>query len=172
MIDFREIAPDGQELRSVSALYCTCFNAPSMREDWTQESALAYFRERIAEGSVFGVVEGAGGALAAVGCGGPYERSFIARDLAVLGYDYPGHFYISLVAVDERMRGRGVARAMVRGFCERARAQGDAGIIVRCRAENAPMLRVFSRAGFSEILRYTAELGGVTCERVVLKKGF
>ncbi len=168
MIDFRDIAPDGQALRAIAALYCTCFNAPDKGENWTEESALAYFRERIAEESIFGVAEDEGGALMGVCCGGPYERSFIARDL---GLECGRHFYISLVAVDASVRGRGLGHAMVKALGGRAAAEGYEGVIVRCRAENAPMLKVLSRAGFEEISRYTAELGGVTCERVVLRKG-
>lgn len=167
-MDFREIKVDGQTLQRIAALYCTSFNAPEKGENWTMGSALAYFGERIAEGSIFAGVEG-NGALTGICCGGPYERSFLARDL---GRDYPGYFYISLVAVDEEERGRGLGLFMVNAFCALAEAQGFTGAIVRCRAENAVMLSVLGRAGFTEIERYSAELGGVTCERVVLGKGF
>ena len=167
MLNFKEILPDKQSLERIAALYCTCFNAPEKGENWTMESALAYFRERIAEGSIFAGVEDEG-ALSGICCGGPYERSFLARDL---GRDYPGHFYISLVAVIEEARGRGLGVFMVNAFCAMAAAQGFTGAIVRCRAENTAMLAVLARAGFTEIERYSAELGGVTCERVVLRKG-
>ena len=120
MLNFKEILPDKQSLERIAALYCTCFNAPEKGENWTMESALTYFRERIAEGSIFAGVEDEG-ALSGICCGGPYERSFLARDL---GRDYPGHFYISLVAVTEEARGRGLGVFMVNAFCAMAAAQG------------------------------------------------
>ena len=76
------------------------------------------------------------------------------------------------MAVIEEARGRGLGVFMVNAFCALAAAQGFTGAIVRCRAENAAMLAVLARAGFTEIERYRAELGGVTCERVVLHKKF
>lgn len=168
MKKLKKIIPDEQYLIKIAQLYCTCFNAPEKAENWTMQSALEYFRDRVNEASIFAVLEEADGSLSGVCCGGPFGRSFIAQELE---FDLPRTFYISLVAVEEKFRGRGVGRGMIHGFCALAEAEGYKGFMVRCRAENEPMLRALAHEGFSELGRYEAELGGVTCERVVLRKG-
>ncbi len=62
-----------------------------------------------------------------------------------------GHWLLSSLAVDPAAGGRGAGSALVREFCERARAAGAAGVyLLTDGVDNAAALRFYSRLGFDE----------------------
>lgn len=169
MEKLKKIVPEEQDLRHLAAFYCTAFHAPERGENWTEERAHDFLRDRVLDASIFAVAEGEDGSLAGLCCGGPYGRSFLTREL---GLELPRYFILSAVAVDARLRGRGLGRAMVESFCGMAAAEdGYKGFLAICPAGNEPMLRVLHHAGFGELGRYEDEQGGVAAVQVVLRRG-
>jgi ribosomal protein S18 acetylase RimI-like enzyme len=53
------------------------------------------------------------------------------------------------LAVDEAARGAGVARALLRAACDRARAEGALRVTLRVLGHNAPARRLYESLGFA-----------------------
>lgn len=164
MKNLKKIIPEEQDLWPLAAFYCTAFHAPERGEVWTEARAHDFLRDRVLDASIFAVLEGENGGLAGFCCGGPYGRSFLTREL---GLELPRYFFLSAVCVDAPLRGRGLGRAMVEGFCGMAAEEGYKGFLTICPADHEPMLRVLHHAGFGELGRYEEETG----VKVVLRRG-
>jgi ribosomal protein S18 acetylase RimI-like enzyme len=81
------------------------------------------------------------------GSGGPVGYIWLVRAGAL-----PGHAHVRTVnglAVDEAARGAGVARALLRAACDRARAEGALRVTLRVLGHNAPARRLYDSAGFA-----------------------
>lgn len=59
--------------------------------------------------------------------------------------------YISNVAVAESARGRGIAKALIAGIIERARANDLSFITLEVRESNAPARSLYSGCGFADV---------------------
>ena len=165
-IECRQIVPDDQLLRQIAALYVECFNAPGKGENWTKQSSLDYFQDRIAEGSLFYIALDNTNVVGVI-CGSDFQSSYIANELELACKNC---FYISLVAVNKDYRRAGIADRLM-DVCEQdLKKRNFKTVSARCRSDNFPVQSLFEKFGFTQELKYEATLGGVTCERLLLKK--
>ena len=162
-----KITPTEDELKAISTLYQTCFNAPDKGENWTPETAYSYFQDRIKEDSIFAQIQDADQNLIAICCGSDYKNSFISKELE---YEFNNAFYISLVAISPNQQNHGLGTSAIEQYCEIIKQSGFDNVIVRCRSSNTHMQHALKKNGFEKIHEYTAELGGVMCERVIMTK--
>lgn len=166
MIQVRAVELDGDLLDRAAEIYCACFNAPDKGENWTVETAKDYFRGLQEKDGLFWVMEQDG--VVAGLCGGcPLEQSDIAADLDGEEEDC---FYYAVAAMAPECQGVGLGSRLFAGWAALMAATDYRSAIGRCRADNRAMHRIFLKNGFTEIKRYRAEMGGVTCDRILLRK--
>lgn len=168
MIHTRAAVLDGALLERAAEIYCACFNAPDKGENWTMETAKDYFRGLEEKDGLFWVIEQDG--VVAGLCGGcPLEKSGVAQDMDEVEEDC---FYYAVAAMAPDFQGTGFGSRLFADWAALMTETDYRSAIGRCRADNHAMRRIFLKNGFTEIKRYHAEMGGVTCERVLLRKAF
>lgn len=157
---------DGALLERAAEIYCACFNAPDKGENWTMETAKDYFRGLQKKDGLFWVIEKDG--VVAGLCGGcPLEKSDIAADLDAEEADC---FYYAVAAMAPEFQGAGLGSRLFADWVKLMAETDYHAAIGRCRADNHAMRRIFLKNGFQEIKHYSAEMGGVICDRVLLRR--
>lgn len=166
MAQTRAVKMEGDILEQAAEIYRICFNAPDKGENWTQETAKDYYRTLREKDGLFWVIE-KDGVMAGV-CGGcPLEQSDIAVDMDAVEENC---FYYAVASMSPDFQGGGLGSQMFADWLHLMQDTDYHSIIGRCRADNHAMLRIFLKNGFQEIKRYRAEMGGVVCDRVLLRK--
>jgi len=166
MIQTRAAELEGDLLEQVAEIYCACFNAPDKGENWTQETAKDYYRGLQEKDGLFWVIE-KDGAVAGI-CGGcALEKSDVAADLDEIEDNC---FYYAVASMSPDFQGMGLGSQLFADWVQLMQETDYNAAIGRCRADNHAMLRIFLKNGFQEIKRYSAEMGGVICDRVLLRK--
>ncbi|TNE28146.1 MAG: GNAT family N-acetyltransferase [Alphaproteobacteria bacterium] len=166
MAQTRAVKMEGDILEQAAEIYRICFNAPDKGENWTQETAKDYYSGLRNKDGLFWVIE-KDGVMAGV-CGGcPLEQSDIAADMDGME---EGCFYYAVASMSPDFQGSGLGSQMFADWLHLMKDTHYQTVIGRCRADNHAMLRIFLKNGFQEIKRYHAEMGGVTCARVLLRK--
>src|SRR5690606_2266278 len=103
-------------------------------------------------------------------CGGcPLEQSDVAADMDAEEADC---FYYAVAAMAPEYQGAGLGSQLFADWVGLMRDTVYKAAIGRCRADNHAMRRIFLKNGFQEIKQYSAEMGGVICDRILLRKQF
>jgi ribosomal protein S18 acetylase RimI-like enzyme len=161
------------EMVALANIYADSFNGPPWFEEWSLDSAVSELRQSVDKGADF--IVGLDREASPVGFGVGYAiTKYSGRDFLLdLGFvnsnNIKGTYYIAELCTAPKARGLGICSQVVRGLIESAQGQGYNEVLTRTRADNENMLRIFKRAGFSEVGRYEAETGGICSERVVLR---
>lgn len=158
-----KIKPNKKELQQIIELYIECFNDEEKSENWTFETALDYFNERIAEESLFFAIKDKDRIVAVI-MGSDYQKSFLSKEIDIV---LPESFYVSLIAASPKYRGQGLS-SRIMSFMEKDLSYQS--YVARCRVENKPVQALFKKFSYKELMRYESELGGVLCERLILHK--
>ena len=153
------------ELEKLANIYIECFNDPEKGENWTQGSALKYFKERQEESSSLWCIEQGKQIIACV-LGSPYKNCFLYKDFPEFN---DNSFYISLVAVSKKHRKNKCAQKLMSEMINQLKSNYSS-LLVRCRLENIAVQNLFLQFNFKQKHLYSSILGGVECERIILKK--
>lgn len=164
---FQIFSPTHDILMQAAEVYRICFTAPDKNESWTLEESYTYLDDLKQKEGLFWSIEDHTQNIVGISAGCPLEHSTIYQDLDT---KYPNSFYSAVTAIDPNCQGQGLGTKF---FQKRIQDIAEAGydhIVGRCRSENTPMLKIYKNAGFEIVQTYTSSLGGVTCNRVFLKK--
>ncbi len=163
----------GAVMDSAVAIYRKCFNALDKGENWTEDSAAAYFRDLMQrDGALFWTLR-IDGDIIGISGGCDLAASIVWPDMPPdisQAFDPQNVFYFAVTAIDPRCQGAGYGRDFSAAWMRDVKAKNYRGIVGRCRADNLPMRRIFEKSGFQIIREYQSEMGGVTCDRILLYK--
>lgn len=93
------------------------------------------------------------------------RKVFVARVAAVAELQLPieeDQFYLSMMGVSERSRGRGKGRLLLQEFLSQGRDAGFRRFRLEVRSDNSGAIRLYVAEGFNAILEASSEVVGMT----------
>jgi ribosomal protein S18 acetylase RimI-like enzyme len=164
-----ETSLQAQELERAAEIYVECFTNPPWNENWTVEQAKNQIMEYLINGcDVF--VARLNGEVVGVAVGMPLDTYSKATEISdATGKSTSGSYYITDLAVDPSVRGKGLAQSMVGQLESVAWNAGYEDIVTRTKTDNSGAIAVFHKRGFVDIGVYETTTGGQVSERVIMQ---
>lgn len=156
-------------LSQCADIWVDCFTGPPRFENWTRESAQEELRKYLESSSDFVLAQPDEHTVAAFGIGVPVAKHYGGVDLIAAGA-HPESYYFVALGTKPEYRRQGLGALLLEAREALGRERGYSVMTVRLRADSEEILRLLTRAGFTETGRYHASIGDSLAERLIMTK--